>query len=151
MQFGWINLFGGIIVAIMLIPNIIYAIKNKDGKNLCQNKLVNLLEQVGRYGCIILMWLPLLVWKFGFSSDIEALIYIFGNAYFLLLYMIIYALYFKKKTRIRALLLAAIPSSVFLLSGFMLRHWLLVAFAFVFSYAHIYVTSINNPKNKGTE
>ena len=36
MEFGWINLFGAIIVAIILIPNIIYAIKNKDEKNLCK-------------------------------------------------------------------------------------------------------------------
>ncbi len=29
MEFGWINVFGTIIVVTMLIPNIIYGIKNK--------------------------------------------------------------------------------------------------------------------------
>ena len=29
MEFGWINVFGACIVVLMLIPNIIYAIKNK--------------------------------------------------------------------------------------------------------------------------
>ena len=38
-----------------MVPNIIYAIKNKDGKNLCTNKVVNILEQVGRYTTMFLM------------------------------------------------------------------------------------------------
>ena len=29
MEFGWINLFGGIIVILILIPNIVYAVKKK--------------------------------------------------------------------------------------------------------------------------
>ena len=66
MEFGWINLFGGVLVLLMLIPNIVYALKNREEQNLCTNRLMNLAEQVGRYGCIVLMWLPLLVWKFGF-------------------------------------------------------------------------------------
>lgn len=48
----WINPFGlGFMLAIM-IPNIIYAIKCKDGfQNKWNNKAVELLEQVGRFGC----------------------------------------------------------------------------------------------------
>ena len=79
MKFGWINVFGAVIVILMLIPNIVYAIKNKDEKNLCTNRLMNVIEQIGRYACIVLMWLPLLVWKFGFQSVFELLLYLFGN------------------------------------------------------------------------
>ena len=61
MKFGWINIFGAGAVILMLIPNIIYAIKNKDEKNLCTNRFMNIIEQVGRYACIFLMWLPLFV------------------------------------------------------------------------------------------
>lgn len=53
MEFGWINLFGATIVIILLIPNIFYAIKNKDIENRCRNKIMNAIEQIGRYGCII--------------------------------------------------------------------------------------------------
>ena len=49
MEFGWINVFGAIIVILMLIPNIVYAIKNKDETNLCTNRFMNIIEQVGRY------------------------------------------------------------------------------------------------------
>ena len=55
MKFGWINVFGAIIVILMLIPNIVYAIKNKNEKNLCTNRLLNVIEQVGRYSCIVLI------------------------------------------------------------------------------------------------
>ena len=37
MKFGWINVIGAAIVILMLIPNIIYALKNRDEKNLCKD------------------------------------------------------------------------------------------------------------------
>ena len=40
MKFGWINIFGAIIVILMLIPNIVYAIKNKGEKHLCTNRFM---------------------------------------------------------------------------------------------------------------
>ena len=143
MKFGWINLFGAAIVVLMLIPNIIYAVKNKDEKNLCTNRFINIIEQIGRYACIALMWLPLLVWEFGFRSVFEMLVYTIGNGALLAAYWLIYALYFKKKTKTRAILLAVIPSCIFILSGLLLRHALLLIFAIMFAIGHIYVTNKN--------
>ena len=143
MEFGWINIFGAIIVILMLIPNIIYALRNRDEKNRCDNRLMNILEQIGRYGCIVLMWLPLLVWKFGFPSVFAMLLYLIGNGCLLCAYWIIYILYMKEKTKKRALALAVIPACIFLLSGLTLRHWLLVGFTLIFAIGHIYVTLKN--------
>ena len=42
-----------------------------------------------------------------------------------------------------ALSLAIIPACIFLLSGLLLRHWLLAGFAILFAIAHIYVTRQN--------
>ena len=97
MEFGWINLFGGIFVILMLIPNIVYAIKNKDEKNLFANKVMNIIEQIGRYACIVLMWFPLLVWKFGFSTATEMCIYMISNIVLLVAYWILFAIYMKKE------------------------------------------------------
>ena len=116
MEFGWINLFGGIFVILMLIPNIVYAVKNKDEKNLCTNKFMNIIEQIGRYACIVLMWFPLLVWKFGFSTSTEMVIYMLSNALLLIAYWILFAIYMKKKNMGLALSLAIIPSCIFLFS-----------------------------------
>ena len=147
MEFGWINVFGAVIVILMLVPNIIYAIRNKDEKNKCTNRFMNVIEQIGRYACIILMWMPLLVWKFGFPSVSEMLIYFIGNGCLLLSYWIIFAVYMKKKSRKRALALAVIPTCIFLLCGLLLHHWLLAAFAVLFGVGHVYVTMKNSEEN----
>lgn len=143
MVFGWINVFGAIIVILMLIPNIVYAIKNRNEKNLCTNRFMNVIEQIGRYACIVLMWLPLAVWKFRFASVFELVLYFVCNGTFLVAYWLSFAVYMKRKTVRLALALAILPSCIFLLSGILLRHWLLVGFAGLFGVGHIYVTYKN--------
>ena len=145
MEFGWINVFGAGVVILILIPNIVYAIRNKNEKNLCTNRFMNMIEQIGRYACIILMWAPLFVWKFGFSGVFEMILYLIGNGCLLTAYWIIFACYLKRKTKKRALALAALPTCIFLFSGLLLHHWLLAAFAFLFGVGHIYVTQKNVP------
>ena len=143
MEFGWINVFGAVFVVLMLIPNIIYAINNAGERNLCKNLFMNLTEQIGRYACIVLMWLPLLVWKFGFTSVFEMVLYIVGNGALLTAYWILFAVYMKRKALWLALVLAILPACIFLLSGILLRHWLLVGFAVMFTVGHFYVTKKN--------
>lgn len=150
MGFGWINVFGAGFVVLLLIPNIVYALKNRDEKNLCHNRVMNAVEQVGRYACVVLMWFPLLVWKFGFTSVPEMLLYFAGNGGLLLAYWLIYARYLKERTAKRALALAVIPTCVFLVSGLLLRHWLLVGGAVLFGVGHIYVTKVNAESEAGT-
>ena len=140
MKFGWINVFGAIIVVLLMIPNIVYAIKNKGERNRCTSRLMNVLEQIGRYACIILMWLPLLVWKFGFASVFEMLLYFLGNGTLLIAYWTLFAVYMKRRSKTLAIALAVLPACIFLLSGLLLRHWLLVGFALLFAVAHIFVT-----------
>ena len=143
MEFGWINLFGAVIVILMLIPNIVYAVKNKSEQNLCTNRFMNVIEQLGRYACIVLMWFPLLVWRFGFESKLDMILYLAGNGTFLAVYWIVFARYLKEKNAKRALILAILPSCIFLMSGLLLRHWMLAGFAVLFAVGHIYVTEKN--------
>ena len=143
MKFGWINVFGATIVVLILIPNIVYALKNKGEKNFCANRFMNVIEQIGRYACIIFMWLPLFVWEFGFASVFEMTVYMAGNGIFLTAYIVAFAIYLKKKNAGLALTLAILPACIFLLSGILLRHWLLVGAAVLFAVGHIYVTKKN--------
>ena len=141
MEFGWINLFGAGIIVLIMIPNIIYAARQKQDETQIEVPHgLSACEQVGRYGCIILMWLPLLVWKFGFGSVEEFLIYLIGNGALLLCYYLSWMLYSRKKALSVAMVLAIIPIAIFLLSGILLRHWLLVAFAILFGFAHCTIT-----------
>ena len=143
MSFGWINVFGAIIVVLMLVPNVVYALKNRGEENRCTNRWMNLLEQIGRYGCITFMWFPLLVGKFSFRSVPEMTLYLGGNGALLAVYWFVYARYLRERTRQRALTLAVVPACIFLMSGLLLRHWLLVVFALFFAVGHIYVTTQN--------
>lgn len=147
MEFGWINVFGAGIVLLLLIPNIVYAIRSKGEANGCTNRLMNALEQIGRYACIVLMWLPLLVGKFGFADILGLLLYLAGNGVLLAAYWLVFAAYMKRKTAGRALALAILPACIFLLSGLLLRHWLLVGFALLFAVGHIYVTRQNRARS----
>ena len=141
MEFGWINLFGAGIVVLIMIPNIIYAARQKQDETQIEVPHgLSACEQVGRYGCIILMWLPLLVWKFCFGSVEEFLIYLIGNGALPLCYFLSWMLSSRKKTLSVAMALAIIPTAIFLLSGLLLRHWLLVAFAILLGFAHCTIT-----------
>ena len=147
MKFGWINLIGGIIVALMLIPNIIFANKNKETQHNKANKLIVIIEQIGRYGCMALMVLPLFVWSFGFSPLEFLFVYIGANAILLISYYMCWIAYSKKKQMDTALALAIIPTLIFLISGYLLKHWALIAMATVFGISHIYITFLNHKDN----
>ena len=53
---SWFNYYGLIAIAIILTPNIILSIKDKTYfENKFNNKVFLVLEQIGRYGCMIFM------------------------------------------------------------------------------------------------
>ena len=143
MEFGFINLMGFVIVAVMLIPNIFFAVRFKNTENRCRNKAINITEQIGRYACFILMFMPLGVWEFGFGSVLAFLVYLFGNGILLFAYLLIWIFYFRRQSVSKALALAVIPTCIFLLSGITMQHHLLIVASIIFGIGHIYVTSKN--------
>ena len=140
---SWLNLFGFAIVVLMLVPNIIYGIKYKERENLCRNKWMNILEQIGRFASIFLMIFHVGVAELGFGSVNAFLVYLFGNIVLLLAYFVIWMLFFKKNTLWKGMALAIIPTFLFLLSGLTMRHTLLVGSAILFGIGHIYVSYVN--------
>ena len=141
--FNWVNIFGLIFIVLLLIPNIIYAIKNKDMQNKCTNRFMNILEQIGRYGCMVFMVFNPGMKEFGYTSVEAFLVYMFGNAGLMIVYWIIWFLYFKKPVFWKQISLAIIPVCMFLLSGITLLHYLLILLAVIFGIGHIYVTGKN--------
>ena len=140
---NWLNIFGLIIVALLLIPNIIYALKEKNQVNKCTNRFMNVLEQIGRYGSMFLMVFNIGLAEFGFSSVGAFIVYLFGNALLLISYWLIWVLYFRKKAYWKQIALALIPAGIFMLSGITMLHFLLIIFAVIFGIGHIYVTNKN--------
>lgn len=144
MEFNWINLFGGVIVLLILLPNIIYALKNKEETPEKSNIVIRITEQVGRYACMLLMIVPLFVGEFGFSPLEFMFNYLIGNLILLVFYYIFWVLFAKNKSLDKALALAAIPTLIFINSAISVKHWTLLVFALLFGASHIYITYINN-------
>lgn len=140
----WINIFGLIFVAIIMIPNIIFAMKYKDGfKNLWINKKIELLEHIGRFGCFGFMVVNVPNTWFGFWSDEAFAIYFMVDLVLVALYCLIWAVCFKKNSIFRALALSIIPSVLFLFSGVMSRSILLLICAVIFAPSHILISYKN--------
>ena len=75
-----------LMIAALLIPNGIYMMQNKQAKNKCTSRCMNVLEQIGRYGCMILMILSV---KGGTSDGLLA-VYEAGSLMCLLLYELLW-------------------------------------------------------------
>ena len=143
MEFKFINLFGFCIVVLILIPNIIYAIKSRGSAARFNNRFLSITENISRYACIFLMIFPVFVWEFGFKSVSYFAIYLIGNSFLIIAYFLFWILYFKKKTLMRAICLAVMPSTIFILSAVTLTHIPLLIFAVTFSVSHIFITYKN--------
>lgn len=140
---SWINTFGLIIVVLMLLPNIIYASKIRGQKSNCDNKLMIILEQIGRYASMFLMIFNIGIAEFGFNSVGAFLIYGIGTIILLLAYWTMWLLYSVNKVPWKNMCLAVIPTLIFLISGITLRHILLIISAVLFGVGHIYITYQN--------
>lgn len=143
-SFGWLNVFGLILMVLMMLPNILYALKNKGEENKCTNQAMNIIEQIGRYTTMLLMVFNIGIAELGFPSVTAFLVYLFGNLILMVLYWIFWMLYFKEQKMLYALMLAIIPTFIFLISGITMRHILLIITSLIFGIGHTYVTYYNN-------
>lgn len=141
---NWLNIFGLIFIIIIMIPNIMFAIKCKDGfVNKWQNKLVELLEQIGRFDCFGFMIINIPGTWFGWWSDEAFAGYLIVNVVLIVLYCAIWLMCFRKNTVFRALALSILPSIIFLFSGIMSRSVLLIIASMIFAPCHILISYKN--------
>ena len=127
-----------------MIPNIVFAIKCKDGfENKWNNKAVEILEQIGRFGCFGFMIINIPGTWFGWWSDEAFAVYLIVNTVLVLIYCAIWIVCFRKNSVFRALSLSIIPSVIFLFSGIMCRSVLLIVSAVIFAPCHITISYKN--------
>ena len=143
----WFNVFGFVFIVFLIIPNIIFAIKHKEGfENKWSNKVIEILEQSGRFGCLGFMIFNVPGTWFGWWSDEAFAIYLLVNSLLIVLYCVIWIICWRKNNVFRALALSIIPSIVFLFSGVMSRSILLIIASILFSPTHILI-SYKNARN----
>lgn len=145
MTFGWLNFTGAGILVLMLVPNMIYAFRTRGAESAEQSRVLDVLEQVGRYGCMLLMVVPLGApgGKFAFALPADMVAWGVICTALLLAYLLCWIPYSHRPTRPLALILAVVPGVIFLLRGVFLRHWLLCIFAAIFAASHIMITMRN--------
>ena len=142
-----INLYGLSFMAIIMIPNIVYAIKYRDGfGNRWQNKTVETLEQIGRFGCFGFMVINIPGTWFGWWSDEAFAVYLIVDSVLVFAYCSLWIVLGKKNNLLRALALSIIPSVVFLFSALMSRSILLTVSALLFAPMHILISIKNTDK-----
>ena len=140
----WFNLTGLIFVVVLLIPNIIYAATNKDGfADKFHNKLVETGEQIGRFGCFILMFIQLPYVTLGYIYDGVQTLYLILGIVLLAFYCGGWIVFRKKNSVAKALTLSILPSVLFLESGILTLNIPLVVLSVVFAICHITISYKN--------
>lgn len=140
----WFNYYGLIIVAVMMIPNIVYAIKCKGNfGDSYHNKAVEILEQIGRYACFILMIFNIPYTWIGFYFSYGLIVYLAVNIALLAAYCIGWVVLWNKPGIVKALLLSILPSIIFIFSGVMIASIPLIVFSVLFAAMHILISVKN--------
>ncbi len=164
MRWNWISLFQLISVILLLVPDLIYAVKCGREENLCKNKLMNVIERAGHYGAMFFM--IIYVGKernFGFYSMDQFLVWGLGSEALLLAYWIAWMIYFRvmgvrlwsgreasavfaaghenvRRAAVLKAALAVLPSCLFLLCGITLQYLPLIISAVLSAVGHSYVS-----------
>ena len=139
MRFTWINWFNGAAVCILLLLNLPVFRKGSADRFGSRYPLLNVSEQIGRYGCMALMILPLVRGlKFGFRSVLSMFLWLVLTLLLLAVYAVLRFFRAKGgKTVLKGL--ALVPPLLFLTDGILLRHPLLVLFALLFGVSHFLI------------
>ncbi len=140
----WLNVFGLMMIVVIMIPNIIFAIRYKEEfENKWSNKFVEIAEQIGRFGCLGFMIINIPGTWFGWRSDEAFAIYLIVDTILVILYCVIWIMYFKNDSIFKTLALSIIPSVLFVFSGIMSRSILLIIASMLFAPSHILLSYKN--------
>jgi len=171
LEWGWFHLWNLLILVLLLLPNLVYRLRGGREENLCENRLMNGMEQIGRYGSMLFMMFYVgEKGGFGFSSLFDFFCYLFGNPVLVIAYWAVWLMEFhmsgislwtrREPTAVfvagqknvkqavgRKWALVLLPSCQFLLCGITLRYVPLILSAMIFALGHSYVTWVNIKKN----
>ena len=145
----WFNLTGLIFVVVLLIPNIIYAVTNNDGfADNYHNKFIETGEQIGRFGCFILMFIQFPFVTLGYIYDGAQTLYFIFRVALLVLYCGGWIVFRKGNSVAKALTLSVLPSVLFFESGILTLNIPLIVLSVVFAICHITISYKNTAVNK---
>ncbi len=163
-----INFYGIVTLVLMMIPNIIFYQKKKNmgtevvhqsgfmeqnyrlkrqGKDdpgpneVRKSTSIEIVESIGRYGCIFLMIINPGLYDYGFKSETAELWYYILSAALMMAYFAFWLILFKHDKKAIRLVIAILPCVIFAVNGVLILNPLLLAMNAIFAIAHIYITS----------
>ncbi len=146
----WFNGWGLLWIAAIMLPNIVFALTHKDGfENLWQNRAVEVLEQIGRFGCFFLMIVNIVPLCGGFWSADAKTAYCAASAGLAALYLFGWIVFWREDSMAKALTLSILPSLLFLESGVLMRNYPLILAAVIFAPCHILISAKNAARKAG--
>ena len=138
---SWFDGFGLLFVAALLVPNILFAATHPDGfENRYHNPTVERLEQVGRFGCFILMVLRIPVLCHGYWFDGGETVQLAVSVVLVTLYLLGWLVFWKEDSVRKSLALAILPSLLFLERGILIANIPLLVLAVLFAPCHIAIS-----------
>ncbi|MDO5399889.1 MAG: hypothetical protein Q4F17_02770 [Eubacteriales bacterium] len=130
----WLNLYGVFLVLLLLIPNILAGIMDRDSMvQRYHNRTAEILEQLGRYGCMLLM-------AVHFGTRAPGTAYLALGTLIAALYWLGWALLWKERSLRRALVLSVLPTLLFLESGLVTASVPLCLCGVLFGVCHIFIS-----------
>ena len=131
-------------MAVIMIPNIVYAVNHKDSVvNGYRNKAVLVAEQIGRYGCFAFMIFNVPYTYFGFWFSRALTVYLSVNGVLCLAYIVFWIVCRNKSGKLKALSLSVIPSCIFLFGGIVTANIPLIVCGVLFAVNHILISYKN--------
>lgn len=146
---NWFNYYGLAIIIAILLPNLFYLVNPKKANTTkpYQNKSVEILEQIGKYGCLVFMIFNIPYTYFNFWFKHAFIVYITVNVILTIAYLAFWLICKNKDDKLKALSLSILPTTIFMFSGVMLLNIPLIAFSILFGVTHIFI-SVKNITNK---
>lgn len=137
MEFSFISIFAIMLDTLIIIPEMVHTIKGVR-KIYRGSAVVTVLDYLLKYFCIVLMFLPLGINKFGFLSIFGMLVYVIGNSILTIAYDILFIINVKKDSYKADIRLSIVMIAIFIISGLVLRHYILLISTVVYSIVHYY-------------
>ena len=137
---SWFNGYGLLFIVIILIPNIVYAVRMPAAAASYRNRALETVEQIGRYGCMVLMAFHIPYTYGGFWFQGAQTAYLAVNSILVAAYCLLWVVFWRKHHLGKALALSVLPTLVFVFSAVLLCNLPLFVFAVLFGVAHIQIS-----------
>ena len=147
---GWFNYYGLAAVIIVILPTVLCTVFDKSVFEIkFKNKPLEIIEQVGRYGCMAFMVFNVPYTYFGFWFENALPIYLAVGGAMLVFYSLGWAIFRKVKSKVKMLWLSVTPTALFLFCGITVSSVPLIVCAVLFGIGHITISYKNAENSEG--